>query len=308
MNIGSMENKGIELTLTSNNITRGKFNWTTSFNLATLQNKVLTLANNNADIFGFTGGLENANIVRVGESIGSIFAIRTAGVNPANGQRIFVRTATLADGSTQEQQIQYNHAAAPAQRWTYVADGTVAPAISGSDRVVVGNSLPKWFGGFDNTFKYGNLELGVFLQYSGGNVIYNGTKAGLRDQRPWNNHTDMLNRWQKAGDVTNIPRPVLNDNVSNGSANPITENVENGNFIRARNLSLSYTLRNDLLRQANIASLRVYAQVQNAFVITRYTGADPEISTNGDTNIAPGIDRNSAPQARTYTFGIGLNF
>ncbi|MEZ0484105.1 SusC/RagA family TonB-linked outer membrane protein [Fibrella aquatica] len=307
-NVGAMENKGIELAITSNNITKGKFNWTTTFNVATLSNKVLALANNNADIFGFTGGLENANIVRVGESIGSIFAIRTDGVNPANGQRIFIRTTTLADGTTQDRQIQYNHAAAPAQRWTYVSDGTVAPAISGADRVVIGNALPKWFGGFDNTFKYGNLELGVFLQYSGGNLIYNGTKAGLRDQRPWNNHTDMLNRWQKAGDVTNIPRPVLNDNVSNGSANPITENVEKGDFIRGRNLSLAYTLRNDLLRRANISSLRVYAQVQNAFVITKYTGADPEISTNGDTNISPGIDRNSTPQARTYTFGVGLNF
>ncbi len=307
-NVGQLETKGIELAITSNNITKGKFNWTTNFNLTTAQTIVLALANNNADIFGFTGGLENANIVRVGESIGSIFAIRTAGVNPANGQRIFVRTATLPDGTKQEQQIQYNHAAAPAQRWTFVSDGTVAPAISGSDRVVVGNALPKWFGGFDNTFRYGNLELGIFLQYSGGNVIYNGTKAGLRDQRPWNNHTDMLNRWQKAGDVTNIPRPVLNDNVSNGSANPITENVEKGDFIRGRNLSLSYTLRNDLLKRANIASLRVYAQVQNAFVITNYTGADPEISTNGNTNIAPGIDRNSTPQARTYTLGLGLNF
>jgi len=307
-NVGAMENKGIELAITSNNITKGKFNWTTNFNIATLDNKVLALANNNADIFGFTGGLENANIVRVGESIGSIFAIRTAGVNPANGQRIFVRTATLPDGTTQEQQIQYNHAAAPAQRWTFVSDGTVAPAISGSDRVVVGNALPKWFGGFDNTFRYGNLELGVFLQFSGGNVLYNGTKAGLRDQRPWNNHTDMLNRWQNPGDVTNIPRPVLNDNISNGSGNPITENVEKGNFLRGRNLSLSYTLRNDLLRRANITSLRVYTQVQNAFVVTNYTGADPEISTNGDTNISPGIDRNSTPQARTFTFGVGLNF
>lgn len=299
-NVGAMENKGIELALTASVLTKGKFNWTTSFNATTLQNKVVALANNNADIFGATGGLETANIVRVGESIGSIFAIRTNGVNPANGQRIFVNAAG--------REVQYNHAAAPAQRWTYVSDGAVAPAIGGGDRVVAGVALPKWFGGFDNTFRYGNLELGIFLQYSGGNVIYNGTKAGLRDQRPWNNHTDMLNRWQKVGDVTNIPRPVLNDNISNGSGNPITENVEKGDFIRGRNLSLSYTLRNDLLRKANIASLRLYTQVQNAFVITNYTGADPEISTNRDTNIAPGIDRNSTPQARTYTFGIGLNF
>ncbi len=299
-NVGAMENKGIELDLNANVLTRGKFNWSTSFNMATLKNTVVALANNNADIFGATGGLETANIVRVGESIGSIFTIPTNGVNPANGRRIFVNAAG--------REVQFDFSAAPAQRWTYVSDGAVAPAIGGGDRVVAGVALPRWFGGLDNTFKYGELELGIFLQYSGGNVIYNGTKAGLRDQRPWNNHTDMLNRWQKPGDITNIPRPVLNDNVSNGSANPISENVEKGDFIRGRNLSLAYTFRNDLLRRANIASLRLYAQVQNAFVITNYTGADPEISTNGNTNIAPGIDRNSTPQARTYTFGIGLNF
>lgn len=299
-NVGSMVNRGFEFALTTNNVTAGKFNWTSSFNLTTLQNEVLALANNNADIFGQTGGLESSNIIRVGESAGSIFAIRTNGVNPANGQRIFINAAG--------REVQYNHAAAPAQRWTYVSDGAVAPAIQGTDRVVIGNALPKYYGGFDNTFRYGNLDFSVFLQYSGGNYIYNGTKAGLRDQRPWNNHTDVLNHWKQAGDVTNIPRPVLNDNVSNGSANPISENVEKGDFIRGRNILLAYTLRNDFLRKANIASLRVYGQVQNAFVITNYTGADPEISTNRDTNIAPGVDRNSTPQARTFTLGLGMTF
>ncbi len=299
-NVGSMVNRGLELTLTTNNLTRGKFNWTTSFNLTTVDNEVLALANNNSDIFASTGGLESSNIVRVGESAGSIYAIRTNGVNPANGQRIFVNAAG--------REVQYNHAAAPAQRWTYVADGAVAPAISGTDRVVIGNAIAKYYGGLDNTFRYGNLDLSVFLQYSGGNYIFNGTKAGLRDQRPWNNHTDVLNHWKQPGDVTNIPKPVLNDNVSNGSANPISENAEKGDFIRGRNIMLAYTLRNNLLRKANIASLRVYGQVQNAFVITNYTGADPEISTNRDTNIAPGVDRNSTPQARTFTLGLGLTF
>lgn len=299
-NIGSMVNKGIEFAVTSTNIQRGGFKWTTSFNLTTLKNEVLALANNNADILASTGGLESSNIVRVGESIGSIFAVRTAGVNPANGQRIFI--------NAKGEQVQYDHSAAPARRWTYVQSGEVAPAITGSDRVVIGAAIPKWYGGLDNTFTYGNLDLGIFLQYSGGNVIYNGTKAGLRDQRPWNNHTDVLNRWQKAGDVTNIPRPVLNDNISNGSATPISENVEKGDFMRVRNIALGYNFKNDLLRKANISSLRLYAQVQNAFLFTNYTGADPEISTNRNSNIAPGVDRNSTPQARSFTLGASINF
>ncbi|WP_421829220.1 SusC/RagA family TonB-linked outer membrane protein [Larkinella sp.] len=299
-NIGSMANTGIELALTSSNITKGKFNWTTSFNLSTLKNEVTALANNNADILANTGGLESSNIVRVNESIGSIYVIRTDGVNPANGRRIFI--------NANNDRVQYDHSAPAASRWTYVDKDGNAPAISGTDRVVVGAAIPKWFGGLDNTFKYGNLELGVFLQFSGGNVIYNGTKAGLRDQRPWNNDVGVLNHWKQAGDVTDVPRPVLNDNISNGSANPISENVEKGDFLRGRNIMLAYTIKNDLLRKANLSSIRVYAQVQNAFIITNYTGSDPEISTNRNSNTAPGVDRNSVPQARTFTAGLSLNF
>jgi hypothetical protein len=173
---------------------------------------------------------------------------------------------------------------------------------------VWGTAMPTFFGGLDNTFKYKQFDLGVFVQFSGGNYIYNGTKAGLRDQRAWNNHTDLLNRWQKAGDVTNIPRLVFGDNISNGSANPISENVEKGDFLRMRNISLGYTFKKGLLEKAKISSARLYAQVQNAFLITGYTGADPEISTNRGSNIAPGVDRNSTPQARTYTVGLSVNF
>ncbi|WP_266367578.1 SusC/RagA family TonB-linked outer membrane protein [Tellurirhabdus rosea] len=307
-NVGSMYNRGVEFSLSATPVQRGKFSWTTSFNYTRVINKVTALANNNADILAQTGGLESSNIVRVGESIGSIFAVPTRGVNPANGRRIFVRTTTLPDGTKQEQLIQFDFSAPAASRWTDLQTGAVVPAISGSDRVVIGNAIPKFYGGFDNTFKYGNLDLGIFLQFQGGNYIYNGTQAGLRDQRPWNNHSDVLRRWQKAGDVTDIPRPVLNDNISNGSATPISENVEKGDFIRGRNIMLGYTLRNSFLKQANIASLRIYAQVQNAFIITNYTGADPEISTNRNANIAPGVDRNSVPQARSFTGGISLTF
>jgi hypothetical protein len=256
----------------------------------------LALANNNADIIAQTGGLESSNIVRVGYPVGSIFVIETRGVNPANGQRIFV--------NAKGEEVQYSHPG----KWTYVKDGSTAPAITGSDRKVWGTGMPTFFGGFDNTFKYKQFDLGVFMQFSGGNYIYNGTKAGLRDQRAWNNHTEILNRWQKAGDVTNIPRLVFGDNVSNGSANPISENVEKGDFIRMRNISLGYTFKKGLLEKAKISSARLYAQVQNAFLITGYTGADPEISTNRGSNIAPGVDRNSTPQARTYTVGLSLNF
>jgi hypothetical protein len=86
-----------------------------------------------------------------------------------------------------------------------------------------------------------------------------------------------------------------------------SQNVERGDYVKVRNLSLGYTVKK-LPAKIGIESIRVYTQIFNAFVFTKYTGSDPEVSTNGDTNLSPGVDRNTAPQARTYTFGINVNF
>jgi hypothetical protein len=112
---------------------------------------------------------------------------------------------------------------------------------------------------------------------------------------------------ENPGDKTNIPKPIMNDNISNGSSFPITENIEDGSYVKVRNLSLGYTIKK-LPAVTNIESIRLYTQVFNAYVFTNYTGSDPEVSTNGDANLTPGIDRNSAPQARTYTLGLSINF
>jgi len=302
-NVGRMENRGWEIGLTGTIVKTSSLSWTSSFNITFMKNEVLSLSAGNTDIFPATSGLERANIIRVGESVGSLFVVETPRVNPANGRRVFL------DANGRE--VQYSHAVPSGQsRWTYVDDGSAAPAITQvRDGVVYGPTLPTWFGAWDNTLRFKSLDFNVQLQYSGGNYIYNGTKAGMRDMRFWNNHTDVLNRWQNEGDVTNIPRVVWLDNVSNGSALPISENVEKGDFLRVRNITLGYTLpNNDLFRKASISNFRVYASVNNAFLFTGYTGTDPEISTNGNDNQAPGVDRNSVPMARTFLVGLNLGF
>ena len=299
-NVGSMYNRGLEFAINATPIDKGKFSWSTNLNFTTIKNEVTALADGNADIFGFTGGLEMTNITRVGYSVGSIYGVETAGVNPENGRRIFINK----DGK----QVQYNHAAPTAQRWTYL-DGTTAPAITAAvDGKILGNALPTWYGGFQNTFRYGNIDLGLNFTYSGGNYIYNGTKAGLRDQRFWNNHTDVLDRWTPENKSTAFPRVVFGDNVSNGSAMVISENVEKADFLKLQTATLGYKIPTTLVSKAGINSLRVYAQVFNAFVLTEYTGADPEISTNGNSNITPGVERNSVPQGRTFTLGVNVGF
>jgi len=296
-NIGSMNNTGIEFSLKAIALSKRDFSWVISANITTLKNEVTQLAG--GDIRTATAGLETANITKVGESIGSLLVVQTAGVNPANGRRIFIK----ADGT----QIQYDHAAPVASRWTRVDNGAVIaqPSLP-ADGVIIGPTLPTFYGGFDNSFTYKNFDLGVFFQFSGGNYIYNGTKAGLRDQRFWNNHTDVLDRWTPENTSGSIPRIVFGDNQSNGSAFPISENVEKGDFTRLRNVLLGYSFNQDILSRIKIQSLRVYAQVQNAFLITKYSGYDPEISTNGNSTTGAGVDRNSVGQARTVTFGLNI--
>jgi TonB-dependent starch-binding outer membrane protein SusC len=154
------------------------------------------------------------------------------------------------------------------------------------------------------------------LYFSGGNYVYNGTKAGLHDNRNWNNAKDALNRWTKPDAEAQWPRVVFNDNISNGSSFPISNNVEKGDFIKGRNISLGYSFPKGLTDRAGIGSARIYVAALNAFTITKYKGFDPEIQANNGAavaneqvvNGAPSVDRNSAPLSRTFNIGINIGF
>jgi TonB-dependent starch-binding outer membrane protein SusC len=244
--------------------------------------------------------LERTNITRVGSSIGSLYGIITTGVDPQTGYRVFI------DG--QQREVLYNHAFLPGERYRY-RDGSIAPSIDiARDGKILGDAIPKVFGGFANNLSFKNFDFTIDAIYSFAASIYNGSKAGLRDQRFWNNHTDVLTRWQKPGDLTKIPRVVYNDNISNGSAFAISANVESGDFIKIRMIGLGYTIPNEVIERIGLANFRFYAQVQNAFIITNYTGSDPEVSTNGNATLTPGVDRNATGQARTIAVGINVGF
>jgi hypothetical protein len=144
--------------------------------------------------------------------------------------------------------------------------------------------------------------------FSLGNKVYFGSRAGMLDQRFWNNLEEVKNRWQKPGDVTDIPKIVYNDNISNGSAIPMDINLYRADFLRFRSIALGYTLPANLVQKANLGSVRVYAQALNPILITNYPGIDPEISSNGNTALTPGVDRNTVGQARTFTFGLNIGF
>ena len=297
-NVGSMQNTGIELSLTFRAISKRDFSWKITGNVTTQKNEVLALTGSEGERIGTaTSGLETANYTTVGKSIGEILAVPTLGVNPENGRRL----AQKIDGTV----VQYDHLGAG---WTTLEGQTTGAPSQLVDGIFYGPVLPKWYGGLDNTFTFKDLDLSIFTQFSGGNYIYNGTQAGLRDQRFWNNHTAILDRWTPTNKTGTIPRIVYGDNVSNGSALVISENVEKGDFLRIRNVALGYTFNKGLLNKINISNLRVYGQVQNALLLTNYTGIDPEISSNGQSNTAMGVDRNSVGQAKTFTIGLNVGF
>ena len=181
-NVGSMRNTGIELNLNLRAIQGKDFSWTVNGNFTTLKNRVLALATEGQRISTATSGLEIVNFTEVGRSVGDILAVPSLGVNPLNGQRMVRKI----DGTV----VQYNHLGTTgpgSTGWTTLDGANTTAPTQLADGIYYGPTLPKWYGGFDNSFRYKNFDLGVFIQYSGGNYIYNGTKSGLHDQRFWNN-------------------------------------------------------------------------------------------------------------------------
>ncbi len=297
-NAGKMKNSGIELTVSADVIRNSQFTWETSFNITTNKNKVISLADGVENILkGDNGGLEITNITVPGKSIGRLYLYPTAGVDPKSGRRVFItpegdRTLLMFEKGG----------------WFY-EDGT--EYVGEFEPVDCGNTLPTWYGGWTNNFKYKGFDLSLFFQFSGGNKIYNGTKASVSDMRYWNNSKDVYKKyWTPERTHAEYPMPIYGDNYSNGSALPISDLVERGDYLRLKNVSLGYTFNTKNWSKAvGISALRLYVQAQNLFVITGYSGMDPETLTNVESaTLSGGTDKNTLPQARTYTIGVNLTF
>ena len=299
-NVGTMYNKGFEIALRGSPVQGRDFTWNSSFNISKNKNEVTSLTLGLDQIISATGGLENPSITKAGFPIGMIFVTRTAGVDPATGRRIFI--------NKNGQQVFFQHVAPAGQFRFSFADGTVAPTVSSADAVVYKNTNPKVFGGFDNTFRYKGFELNALLTYQFGGYIYYGTNSGLRDQRFWNNSTDVLRRWQKPGDNTDIPKPYFGDNISNGSSFPLDINVFKSDFVKLRTITLGYNLPASILGKVYLSNARLYVAGNNLAILTDYPGPDPEVSSNGNGTTNSGVDRNTIGNGRTITIGLNIGF
>jgi TonB-linked SusC/RagA family outer membrane protein len=286
-NVGSLQNKGIEFALNTRNFV-GDFTWNTSFNAAINRNKITNL--NGPSILG-----NNLSQAREGQPLGVFVGPEYAGVDPTNGDALYYVNATNADGTL---------------------DRSTTNDINTATRVVVGNPNPTWTGGITNTFGYKGLDFSFTLLGVFGNQIYDGGAQyySVGFNNGYDNQTiDQLNRWQKPGDITNVPRAALFEGNGTGASSRF---VRNGDYGRLRTVVLGYNLPGSLVKRGYLQSARVFVQALNLLTFTKYKGWDPEVSTDyltggtstSQNNINQGVDFYTAPQPRTFTVGVNVGF
>jgi hypothetical protein len=286
-NLGSIRNQGVELGINSTNLS-GTFRWTTAFNIAANRNRVLNLGGQTEFASGEASGhlqLPNSGLVRVGEPIGLFYGYQTSG--------IFQNQAEV-DGSAQK-------TAKPGDR-RYV-DKNSDGAINASDRVILGYAQPKLYGGITNTFSYKGVELSVFIQGTSGNSIFNINRFELESLTGVSNQsTATLNRWTPTNPSNEIPRANAVGNAYVLSS----RQIEDGSYLRVKNINLSYTLPASVVSKAKLYNVKVYVSAQNWITFTKYSGFDPEVNRFGQNTLSQGSDYGSYPGNKMILAGLNI--
>ena len=259
-NLGRVRNQGIEFSVNADIVRSRNINWSLSFNHTFNKSEVLELDGTDQNVQGLA-------INKVGERLNSIYVVRYAGVDSANGDALYYR----ADGKTT----------------TNVYDP--------NDKVIVGSFDPSHFGGLTSSISVKGLELSAQFVYMFGHKIFNNDRMNVENPAYVisNVSRELLTEWQKPGDITNIPSPF------NDFQGGTTRFIENGKFLRLRNVMLSYELPATILSKAKIASLRVFVQGQNLHSWHSFKGYDPEVATGR-------LAGSQYPQLKTITMGINI--
>ncbi|WP_439582650.1 TonB-dependent receptor [Dyadobacter bucti] len=289
-NLGRVENKGIELSVTSHNID-GAFKWTTEFNYALNRNKVLDIGGAPQIFAGEVANIAqnvNSGIIRVGEPLGSFYGYVTDGLYQTQEELL-----ALTDGSARK----------PGDRRYKDLNGD--KRIDDNDRTIIGRAQPKFIGGISNTFSYKGIDLTVFFQGVYGNQILNANRFELEYLNGTNNQDrDMLNRWTPTNTNTDIPRASTTRPANRIS----TRQIENGSYLRLKNVQLAYNLPASLTKPLHVQGVRLYVTAQNYLTWTKYSGYDPEVNRFGQDSRSQGFDYSSYPAAKTMIFGLNVSF
>jgi TonB-linked SusC/RagA family outer membrane protein len=299
-NIGKLYNQGYEFAVSFKAFKNEKFTWDLSSNL-TLSKNVVTSVYNGQDIIG--GSSTDTNIapniiIREGESLNSLYGFRYWGVNKANGNPVYYK----ADGSLVQGLIgQSTYAVFDPADPTNTS--TPSSLNSATDKVILGKTLPTYYGSFTSSMKYKNLDLGFMFRFSGGNKIFNGTRRELMNQNFNNNSTEILGRWQSVENPGDgwTPRLYASSNTfTNLSGSASSRFVESGNFISLDNITFGYTLPKELMDRIKVDNFRFFVQAQNIWLITKYKGLNPEMETSG-------VDINGTPRTKVMSMGINVS-
>lgn len=299
-NIGSMENKGLEFSIDYTPFNNQNFSWNIAANL-TLDKNTVTSIPDGQDIIGGTSSNTNiapALIIREGESINSLYGYRYWGVNPANGNPVYYKgDGSLVQGNLDNATYYVFNPNDPGNM------STASNLSAGDDKVILGHSLPTYYGSIINRFTYKNFDLNFMFRFSGGNHVFNSTRRDLLTLNFNNNSTEILGRWQspqQPGDG-NTPRLRASDNTfSNLTGHASTRFLEKGDFISLDNISLGYRLPSEVTDKIGINMARFFVQAQNYLTITNYKGLNPEMESSG-------VDINGTPRAKVLSVGLNVN-
>lgn len=283
INAGQMTNKGIELSLTAH-ILRGALDWTTSVNTTLNKNEIVDL---NSDSPMYQNSIENSNITiqSVNHPMNSFYGFVVDGIFQSPQE--VSNSAVQIVGGTAPGDIRFK-------------DLNNDGIINDQDRTFIGNPNPSVIFSMNNRLAWKGFDLEIFLHGNAGNDIYNANRMTLEGMKVSENQsTAVLNRWTPSNTNTAIPRAIYDDPNKNTRAS--NRYIEDGSYLRLKNVSLGYSIPKQILNRFEIGEARIYLSAQNLATITGYSGIDPEVGING-------IDYGAYPLTRTFSVGLNLNF
>lgn len=307
VNVGSVRNTGLELTLNGYPIKIKKFSWNSSFNISWNKNEVTKLSG------------KESEVLYVGELISNLFVSRLEVGKPIGSFYGYVTDGIWDDASLATKPTTFQPGAKAGDR-RYKNIKSDDQVLDANDRTYIGSSLPIFIGGFSNSFQYSNIELAFFFNFSYGNKMFNQLLWDIDSMDGTNNASiNALNRWRpitsdmsaeeqaaqiKINSSTNVPRAGNYSSVREVS----DYFVQDASYIRCSNISLTWSLPSNLLSRLKLNNLKLIGSVQNLFTLTKYQGYSPEGNSYGTSNLVRGVDNGLYPPARTFKVGISASF
>jgi TonB-dependent starch-binding outer membrane protein SusC len=294
-NVGSMENKGFEVAATARLVQptdERAFTWSTTLNVARNRNEVTALYNDQPINSGF------ANRVEVGKPLGFFYGYVTDG--------IFQSMEEVQAHATQVVHSNPLRATSPGDiRFRDLNNDGV---INSEDQQMIGSPWPDYEGGITNNMSFMGFDLSAFVQFSVGNEIFNANRIYTDQFGSYgdNHPVRAMDRWTPENPDTDQPRAVWGD--PNFNTRDSDRFIEDGSYVRLKNVVLGYTLPSSFADRLGYGSARIYIQGQNVLTGTDYSGFDPEVNFSGQSSIARGTDFYTLPQARVFSVGFNLGF